>query len=178
MTEPRSLIPDSHLAATGHVANMIATLELQIDLGIWELVGAPQQLIACVTGQFVSVHPRLNAFIGLAELLGASDDTLKALRAFHGEMGGLAEKRNRLVHDPRMMNQRTGKVGRLQITAKPKPHFGFISETDEEVNDVGNQIGAKISEFVALRDKVISELSPLREKSLSQLKGIAPHPAA
>jgi hypothetical protein len=177
MAPPTSVIPDDYLAAIGHVANMTANLEFHIDLGIWELIGAPQQLTACVTAQMISAHPRLKAFIGLAELLGASAETIRALKSFQGDIGELVEKRNRLVHDPRMVHKKTGEIGRLQITAKPKVHFGFVHESATEVNDTANEIGAKVLEFARLREKTIAELAPLREKSLSQLKEIAPHSA-
>jgi hypothetical protein len=170
-----SVIPDTHLAAMGHVANMIANLEFAIDVGIWRLVGVPQQITACLTAQMISAHPRLKAFIALVEVLGASSEMIGKLNTFSGDVSGLVEKRNRLLHDPRMIRQRTGQVARLQITAKPKVHFGFIDETDSEVNKVGNDIGIKVHEFIALRDAIIAELATLREKGPPQLVEITPY---
>jgi hypothetical protein len=176
MAGPSSIIPDTRLAAIGHVANMMANLDLQIDIGIWTLIGAPQQLSACVTAQLFSAIPRMKAFTGLAEILGASGDSIKRLKTISGQISGLAEDRNRMVHDPRMIKKSTGAVERLQITAKPNVHFGFIPENDEEVNNKGNEIGNKVREFMALRDAIIAEIEALPPESRPQLTGIAPYP--
>ena len=54
-----SEIPDSHYAAMGKVDDAWCGLELCIDYLIWELLGVDQIVGACVTSQFISVHPRL-----------------------------------------------------------------------------------------------------------------------
>jgi hypothetical protein len=68
---------------------------------------------ACMTAQMISIHPRLKAFIALVEIRGGSETALKELNIFSGSAGGLAEKRNRMVHDPRAVHNRTKEVGRL-----------------------------------------------------------------
>src|SRR5262245_25580936 len=166
---PRSNIPDSHLAAIGLVANNMATLEFFIDTGIWELVGVPQQLTACLTAQMTSAHPKLKAFIGLVEVLGGSRDTIDKLNKFQGEIGGLTEKRNRMVHDPRMISTTTNEPARLQITAKPKVHFGFLPEPEDEVTKVSDDLAFAIRDFKILRTAAIAEIRTLREKSPPQL---------
>lgn len=176
MRHETSVIPDSHLAAIGHVANMTANLEFEIDRGIWDLVGAPQQLTACVTAQLISVHPRMRAFIALAELLGAAADTVQKLKSLSGELGGLIEKRNRYVHDPRMIRPSDGVVARLQITAKPAVHFGFIDETANEVRAVGESIKSKGEEFIDLRDRAVAEVKASLSKSPLRLDQILPGP--
>jgi hypothetical protein len=169
MTERRSVIPDSPLAAIGHVANTMATLEFYVDVGIWELVGALQQLTACLTAQMISVHPKLKAFIGLVEVLGGSKETIGKLKTIQGRIAGLAEDRNRMVHDPRMVHQRTGETSRLQITAKPTVHFGFLTESEVAVTKVANAIGQQLREFSELRDAAIAEIRALPEESRPEL---------
>jgi hypothetical protein len=171
-------IPPEHLAAIGNIANCMAQLEFQIDLGIWKLVAAPQQLVACLTAQMISPVPRLKAFIGLCEVIGASAESLAALNKFAGDIGGLIDRRNRLIHDPRMVNKRTTSVVRLQITAKPKVHFGFIDETVAEIDKTFVQLAEKVREFVTLRDKVLAELSTLIKTSPRQFFEIVPGPGS
>jgi hypothetical protein len=173
---PRSNIPDSHLAAIGLVANHMATLEFHIDVGIWNLVGAPQQLAACLTAQMISAHPRLRAFIALVEILGGSQATIDKLNKFQGQIGALTEKRNRMVHDPRMIKLATEETARLQITAKPKVHFGFLPEPEEEVMKVSNDLAFALRDFLALRDAAIAEIQALPAKSRPQLVEIIPAP--
>lgn len=172
-----SVIPEDHLAAIGHVANTAANVEFQIDLGIWELVKSRQQLAACVTAQLISPHPKMKAFTALAEILGASAARIAELNAIAGSIGGLYEKRNRIVHDPRLIKQATGTVQRLQITAKPKVHFGFIEETAAEVIKVAEDLAAKGKEFITLRDAVIAEIDALHKTSSVPLMEITPVPA-
>jgi len=79
MTEPidfdaptdKPEIPENHYAAIGRVAAACASLDLAIDYMIWELLGVDQLLGACVTAQFISIHPRLKALVSLAILRGA-----------------------------------------------------------------------------------------------------------
>src|SRR5262245_32022742 len=114
----------------GRIANAWAQLEFEIDRGIWDLIGAPQPLTACVTSQMFSIHPRMRAFIALVEVRGGSTDTLAALKKFSDKhVSGLVEPRNRAVHDPRMLDRDTGQVHRLDVTARPKVHFGFKAES-------------------------------------------------
>jgi hypothetical protein len=177
MAKIESVIPEAHLAAIGHVANTAANVELQIDLGIWALVGSRQQLAACVTAQLISPHPRLKAFTALAEILGATPGRIRELNTLAGIIAGLYEKRNRIVHDPRMVKQDTGAVQRLQVTAKPKVRFGFIEETADEVIKVAEDLNKRGKEFMQLRDLVISEIDALHRTSSVQLTEIIPGPA-
>lgn len=174
MTHAPTNIPESHLAAIGRIANNMAQLEFQIDLGIWTLIGANQQLTACLTAQFISPIPRLKAFTGLCEVLGGSPDSIAKLNTFSGSLSGLIEWRNRLLHDPRMIKKRTRTVARLQITAKPKVHFGFIDESIADINKIIEKIGNSIKEFINLRDNIISEIESLTQKSPPQLSKIVP----
>src|SRR5215831_16587460 len=176
MAGRRSVIPDNHLAAIGHVAYVAGSLDFQIDIGIWKLVGAPQQLTACLTAQMISALPKLKAFSGLLQVLGASEETVRKVNTLTGEVAGLLEKRNRIVHDARWVHQRTGETARLQITAKPKVHFGFVHETDEEVHAVADALAGKIREFIEIRDAAIDEIASLLEKSEPQLSEIIPAP--
>jgi hypothetical protein len=82
--------------------------------------------MACITAQLISVHPRMRAFTALVELHNGGAQAVKDLKAFTGSIGGLVEKRNRCVHDPRMSDMATGAVHRLEITAKPAVQFDFI----------------------------------------------------
>jgi hypothetical protein len=169
-----SLIPDAHLAAVGNISSMMAQLEFQIDLGIWRIVGAPQQLTACLTAQMISPIPRLKAFIGLVEVMGGAQESIDKLNKFMADIGGLIEKRNRQVHDPRMVKKGTETVARLQITAKPKVHFGFIDEDLGEIQRTSELIKAKVWEFMALRTGILNELTALHEKSPAELLEIVP----
>jgi hypothetical protein len=167
-------MPDPHATAIGRIAETWAQLEFQIDRGIWELVGVEHQLTACITAQLMSAHPRMKAFTALAEVRGASDTTLSKLNTFAAKIGGLSEKRNRTVHDSRTVDKTTNKVFKLEITAKPKVHFGFKEEQVEDLKRIHNQIQTALREFIALRDGTLGEIRVLPEASRPKLRSISP----
>jgi len=155
-------MPDDHAALIGRIAESWGQLEFQIDLGIWALSAAPQQFAACITSQFMSAHPRINAFIALAELNGASEKSIDEVKAFNTKrIAGLTERRNRAIHDPRMKDKATGEMHRLEITAKPHARFGFVPETKESLVEIHTKIHTAVSDFSVLRDRIIAAIAAL-----------------
>ena len=168
-------IPDERVALIGRVADVWANLEFHIDCGIWALSGTHQQLAACITSQFTSVHPRLRAFATLTEVRGATPISIGKITSFIGALSGLVERRNRAVHDPRFKQKSTGEIVRLEITARPRDvQFGFLPEDKSELETVIAQISEKVREFMALRDSVIAEIEALPPERRPPLKKIIP----
>ena len=178
MAQEPFTVPDEHMAWVGRVADAWAHLEFHIDLGSWTLAQGEQQLMACMTSQITSPHGKLKAFIALAQLNGASDRIISELNSFVGSVGRLADRRNRYVHDPRYVRNTTGVVSRLEVTAKPKVHFGFIPEEVDTLKKVQQDISDAINEFVRLRKKVISTINALPLGSQPQLSQIISLPLA
>lgn len=168
------VIPDEHVALMGRVAEAWSQFEFQIDQGIWRLLETRQQLSACVTSQFLSIHPRLRAFIALVMVRNASKCTSDALNTFSGSISGLVEKRNRAIHDPRYRQKDSGEIHRLEITAKPKIQFGFIPESKEGLQETINKIYAKTEEFINLRDGALAEIDALPPEDQPILLEIVP----
>src|SRR5205823_2262222 len=88
------------------------------------------------------------------------------------EIGALSESRNRAVHDPRLIDRDTNEVHRLDVTARPKPHFGFKPESIAEQERLHAQIYDLVTRFSKLRDAAITEIEALPPESLSPLRGI------
>jgi hypothetical protein len=166
------VMPDANAAMIGRIADAWAQLEFQVDRGIWTLLRAPQQFAACLTSQMLSIHPRMKAFIALVEIQGASAKTIRALNKIYGEMGALSEARNRAVHDPRLVDYDSKEVYRLDVTARPKPHFGFIPENLENRRAFHDQIYEATTRFSNLRDAAIAEIEALPLASRPPLLGI------
>ena len=173
------VLPDEHLIWMGRVADAWANLEFAVDQGIWHLTDGYQQLIACVTAQLISIHPRMKAFIALVEVRNGKPETVAALKKLYsGTLSGLSDRRNRTIHDPRHINKRTGEVNRLEITAKPKVHFGFIPEAVGDLKRFHAEIGDAIMLVKQLRDQAIAEIEALPEESLPTLSEIVRVPTA
>ncbi|MGZ3274638.1 MAG: hypothetical protein ACXU82_16180 [Caulobacteraceae bacterium] len=174
-----SFIPAEHLAAVGRIANAWAAFEFSIDSATWRLAKVPDMVGACMTAQMFSAQAKFKAFLALAELYGVSDATLKAFRAFNeGEVSGLQEKRNRAVHDYRLINKPTKKVVRLQITAQKVLVFGFHPEPFAELDRTRKQIEALVRKFQKLRDALYAEIDSLPKKAGRPLYDIRPHSPA
>ncbi len=171
-------VPDKHVALMGRVADTWAQLEFQIDQGIWYLAGPEQQLIACITAQLISVHPRLRAFTALVAIRGGSEQSVRDLNTFTGNVSGLSDQRNRTVHDPRFVDKATGEVHRLEITARPKVQFGFLPEPASQLEERITRISERVFEFIELRDRIISEIDGLPPESQPILQRIVPVPQA
>ncbi len=167
-------LPDDHVALIGRIAEAWAQLEFRIDLGIWHLSNTPQQLTACITSQFLSIHPRLKAFRALVMVRNGSQASVDSLNAFAGSISGLVERRNRSIHDPRYKQKDTAEIHRLEITAKPKVRFGFFPEPKEDLRRTLDQIYDKVAEFEAIRDRILDEIDKLPPESLPTLLQIYP----
>lgn len=167
-------IPVEHLALIGKVADAWSQLEFQIDVAIWHLAATEQQLSACITSQFMSIHPRLKALTALVTVRGGSEQSISDIQSFSGRVSGLAEKRNRCVHDPRYRDRTTGGITRLEITAKPKVQFGFLPEPKSELQEFIDRIYEKMEEFGHLRTRILNEIDALPPESRPQFLRITP----
>lgn len=165
------VMPDEYAVLIGRISESFSQLEFSIDLGIWALSEAPQQLVACVTAQLMGTHTRMNAFMALAELRGAKKETIDQVKTFKTKrIDPLSERRNRAVHDPRWLDENTETMHRLEITAKPSPHFEFVPESPDDLAKVHTLIHTTVTDFGALRDSVIAEIEALPAESRPPLR--------
>lgn len=113
-------LPEEHYAAIGKVAEAWAGLELSIDMACWTLANLTGRVGACLTAQ-VSGHARkMDAYIALSRLRGADDTLIRRLNKFAVQAQGMAERRNRVVHDPWMAMGVLASPHRLEVTARKK----------------------------------------------------------
>jgi hypothetical protein len=86
----------------------------------------------------------------------------------------LNDRRNRTIHDARLIRKADNAVSRLQVTAKPKVHFGFIPETIEELQEMWREVADQTRRFIAMREKIYDELQASIQKSPVTLLQILP----
>jgi hypothetical protein len=153
-------IPEGHWAAIGRALASWAELEFLIDRTTWHLLGVDQGLGACLTAQFSSVFARLDALLSLAEMRTISKSSIDELKKFRGHLGGLSERRNRLVHDARFVRQ-DGSVNRFRVTAKSVLHFNFESETPADLAGFQSEVDQKRQEFLAIWQKILDEFESM-----------------
>jgi hypothetical protein len=90
---------DTHYAAIGRVAAQWAEFEALVDGWALLFAGVTTEVGVCFTGQMIGPRPRLDAFIALARHFCPKSKHLKPLEDFAKDIVGLAEQRNRAVHD-------------------------------------------------------------------------------
>jgi hypothetical protein len=152
---------------TGRVADTWAQFEFHIDRTIWQLASLNDAAGACLTAQFIGVHPRFRALSSLMRLHGVQDGELtKELASIEGTSQSIADDRNRMIHDPWMYqvtNDRSipTKHGKLRITAKKKLDFSFIPVTDGQIESLLAKIKSHTKRFHRFAELLRAELGKL-----------------
>ena len=116
---PEGEYAQRHYAAIGKVAAEWAEFEFILDTRTLRLAGFPAEKGTCLTAQIAGPARKLDAYISLARLCGASETTIKKISKFQQQTYDLAEKRNRIVHDQWLIFP-SGSTHRLEITARRK----------------------------------------------------------
>jgi len=148
-----SPVPDAYYTAIGKVASSSAMLETLIDSVLWRLSGSEDQVVACLTAQMSGHAPRLRALRSILIVRLGNDDLGKSIEAFKVKVDRLAEKRNRIIHDPLMITNRDDggeTFSRFQVSAHPKPVFAALQTSLEDVNKVADELCDLTGEFDTL----------------------------
>ena len=104
-------------------------------------------MYAYVTAQLVSIYPKLDALISLAQKLEANATTVKSLKSFQGSIASFVRQRNRVVHDRRVVWWGPGEVARFEVSAKGTLEFGPRRERVPRLYKLRIRIDDKITEF-------------------------------
>jgi hypothetical protein len=133
---------DPHYGAIGEVATNWAFLERTVDEAIWELLQNDERLSACLTAQLMGFAPRMKALIALFNLRGITDKDHKALQTTFDKSNELAQRRNRIVHDPWLVSQATNSTVtyRAHVPNKLRLELAFIPHTLEAINKLAKEI--------------------------------------
>jgi hypothetical protein len=148
-------IPEKHAMGIALAIMVWSDLEFEIDYTIWDLMDAPQALSACLTAQLISPIPKLNALLSLLRLYEFGENLEDRLSQFSGNIGGLVERRNRIVHDKRIWDPQTGDVSRINVTARGRLKFGKQPESLDDLMDFAKSVMAARTKFLKIRDEII-----------------------
>jgi hypothetical protein len=152
-TEGTPGLPDEHFAAIGRVAEAWASLELLIDAACWKLAGLEGDVGVCLTSQ-VSGHARkLDAYVALMRLRGADDAAIKQMNKLAEKARGIAEQRNRVVHDPWMARGALDVPHRMEASARKVAVLKLVPMLTEEVQQLIGVIDELWSEFSAIMEE-------------------------
>ena len=140
-------VSDEHYAAVGKVASAWALFEGLVDVSIWQVAGLNPQNGACITAQITGSARKLDALISLVRH-HHGDAAVAKLNKIAQTSQGLAEQRNRIVHDPWI--QEGGSPARLETTARKRVVVATIAVSTTEVNRAVDDISTHIDAFEAI----------------------------
>jgi hypothetical protein len=136
-----------HFAVIGRIAALWAHFESVIDSRLFAFANLKPETGVCFTGQMIGIRPRVDAFIALVRQLGADKRWNPALEKFASDARGLAEQRNRAVHDVWQMDD-PAQPQRLEATARRKVRLEKIHVPTEELIALADSIDNLITRFV------------------------------
>ncbi len=124
-------LPDEHYTAIGKVASIWSVFETLLDVTIWTLTKIETDQGACLTAQIAGSARKLDAIISLLKLRPDGAGKIKPINKIAEATRGLAERRNRVVHDPWLHDE--GKLFRLEATARKTLKFGSFAVDPSEI---------------------------------------------
>ena len=170
-----SMLPDDdpHYTVIGLVACLWGFLESGIDGAISDLARTDERVMACVTAQLIGPARRMDALVALFRHEGGSEEIVKQLKKFQGSIQQLGEDRNRVVHDPLMKNNKTGKVHKSLTTAKGELKYELAPVSIDDMKKTAEEIREANWRFSHLRDAIKAEMNRILEEQL-QRSGVIP----
>lgn len=161
--DPSRLSPDEldeyaeiqHYAAIGHVAAKWSRFEHIIDNWILGYGEISPQIGVCIASQIPGHGRKLDAFIALARVKRPKHKRGDDLGAFCKDANGLAEQRNRVVHDywdtTDILRPR-----RVEATARRKLRLEEIEVPTDDILNLALNIDALITRFDDMASEIIS----------------------
>ena len=121
-------------ALVGLIAAEQSRIEYMLDAIIWNLADVEPAVLACLTGQFMGLPSRYNA---IGHLLLRRDLYVRFGDRINKQIAdshGLAEARNRAIHDPWFEESATSDTYQFTSPAKKNSSFGnkAVSTSDLE----------------------------------------------
>lgn len=150
-------------AEMGLLASDWAMLEFEVNELIWQLANVTPVLGACVTAQIFNINNRLLAVISLMRVRGFDEKFVDEINRFMSNVRDPAEARNRVIHDPVIVNVASNSLARLEITAQRKPKFEAALISFADLRKTRADILKYSCQFLDFRKRVLAMLPTLPE---------------
>jgi len=142
-------------AAIGRVVAAWAMVERDISDTICDVAGINREIGACITAQINTVMGRLEALIALSKLLNAPAGSITKLNRFKERARVLADRRNRIAHDPWLQDIETSEHYRFEVTARSRLIYEPKPETLEALKALEDEIRELDKRFLVIRVEVM-----------------------
>lgn len=147
-------VGDAHYAAIGRATVTWAFFEMIIDTHIWRLAQVNTDHGACMTAQIAGSGRKMDALMSLVRHRIGDGPWTKRLNAFAQSTTGLAERRNRMIHDPILKLEGEEHPRRIGITAKKRLLVTNAPQTAVDVLKLGKDIHSQH----ALLEQIMAEV--------------------
>jgi hypothetical protein len=141
-----------HLALIGLVAATWAQFEADLDTYTIGLGRIPAWPGRCLAAQVIGPARKLDAYIAIARRQGA-DRFMGELEKFAKATTRLAERRNRVVHDPRLKIG-AGTASRLESTARRRLRYELVGVPLDEMEALVREIRAHEDDLIELHARI------------------------
>jgi hypothetical protein len=141
-----------HLAAIGSVATAWSIFEAAIDVYAVSLAQIKMPVGYCFTAQVIGPARKLDAYIAIARWRGA-DKFMGTLEGFAKRTAQLAERRNRIIHDPWHI-EGDNPASRLEITARRNLRILMVDVPTSAVIKLDSEITAHCQQFIEINRQI------------------------
>lgn len=139
----------------GRISVEWGSFEAALDRLIWVLSGTTRQTCAAITSQINGPVPRLRAILSLLELKGVFPDLLSDMNQFMQRTHGIADERNRVLHDPWLFEHRDQTVEQARSARIGKKFVhDYKPVTIEGLNEIGRRINEHALKLVELQVRI------------------------
>jgi hypothetical protein len=162
----------------GQIATTWSLFEKEIEFMVWWLADLHPDPGISITSQLQSVRAKLMAMEGLAHLRTGSDVMPKAIRKFMSEIEGAVRTRNRIIHDPMIIEKIDGRKEAFLIRTHldRTVHRRLDHITLDALHKFNRDIFVLMNTFSILkRDIVAAASSAFPDRQFSQPPPIPPH---
>jgi hypothetical protein len=155
-------LTNKHYAAIGMVAAQWAYFEAVIDTWLHSFANVTTEVGVCFTGQLLGPRSRIDAFIALVRHSGCAPSWNAKLDAFAQNTTGLAEQRNRAVHDVWMLDD-PAKPVRVEASARKKLRIVPVSVSTDDLRQLMINIRQHQRRFDEMATSIFNEIHGLKE---------------
>ena len=127
-------VSSAYREAIGEIAILWSLFEATVDMGTLHFGNIPLVRGFCLTSQISGIGRKLDAFISMAKLEPIPKHILTEFNKFSKKARGIAEMRNRIIHDP-WLTADSGALNRLEITARQELRLKLIPTELNELQD-------------------------------------------
>jgi hypothetical protein len=154
------VVEDRHYAAIGRVAASWAYFEALVNTASINLANIDVKAGVCFTAQIFGIGRKLDAFIALAKLKGASSKLIEDMHTFATAVRNLGVQRDRVVHDVWRFPHPNPPL-RFEATAVKSLRLIEIAVPTEQLQRLNSHIEDLPHRFAALLARLHIELHPL-----------------